>query len=331
MTSMVVSVLGRARAPSDGTMPAAGIALDRVTRSFAGRAALSEVSLRVESGRIHALVGPNGAGKTTLIRLVSGAMRPSAGEVRVCQIDATGGSTGLKRLVGVVPAGDRSLYLRISALENLLFFGRLQGLRRRVAHERATVALERVGLAEAARRPLNQYSHGMQKRVAFARALLTDPPVLLVDEATHDLDPREAERVRRLTVEIADRGTAVLWATQRIEELRDFAHSVTVLDQGEIRFTGPVSGLSALATRRRYVLEVRGGSQGVLGLNAALHGRGRLERVTSGDYVLDVDPGTTLGQVLAVIEGTGVHVVDCREERSRLEGAFLEITGAARA
>ena len=291
--------------------------------------ALSDVSLRVGGGEIHALLGPNGAGKTTLLRLLSGALAPTGGLVRVGGLDASRGSTELRRLVGVVPAGDRSLYLRISALENLVFFGRLQGLTRHAARERAEHALERVGLAEHAQRPVNRYSHGMQKRVSFARALLTEPRVLLVDEATHDLDPDGAEQIRRLTIGVAARGTSVLWATQRLEEIRDFAKTVTVLDCGVVRFAGPVSALSALAASRRYVLELRNGSHMVSALNATLRGRGRIERVSSSEYLLAVDPLATLGQVLAAIEAEGVPVLDCREERSRLEGAFLEITRRA--
>jgi ABC-2 type transport system ATP-binding protein len=188
-----------------------------VTRAFGEHLALNEVSLHVGAGEIHALLGPNGAGKTTLLRLLSGSVLPTAGEVRVLGVSAAGGPTELRRLVGIVPAGDRSLYLRISALENLIFFGRLQGLSRHEARERGERALEHVGLARHMRRPVNRLSHGMQKRVAFARALLTQPAVLLVDEATHDLDPEGSERIRQLARLAAGEGTAVLWATQRLE------------------------------------------------------------------------------------------------------------------
>jgi len=305
------------------------VAVDSVCRTFREHVALSDVSLCVGAGQIHALLGPNGAGKTTLLRLLSGSIVPTSGALRVCGIDASSGSTELKRIVGVVPAGDRSLYLRLSALENLIFFGRLQGLARRTARAESLRALELVGLTDHVHRPVNRYSHGMQKRVSFARALLTDPRVLLVDEATHDLDPEGAERIRRLALDVAERGTALLWATQRLDEIRDFAETVTLLDTGIVRFAGSVAELSALAASRRYVIDLRNGSHEVSTLNEVLRGRGHLEPVPSGGYLLAVDAAATLGQALAAIEQAGVPVVDCREERSRLEGAFLAITAGA--
>ena len=301
------------------------VRIDSVTRAFGVLTALDGVSLEVGPGEIHALLGPNGAGKTTLLRLLSGSVLPTFGNVDVLGLDAAGASTELRRLVGVVPAGDRSLYLRISALENLVFFGRLQGLRRREAKARAVDALDRVGLAGHMRRPVNRFSHGMQKRVAFARALLTEPPVLLVDEATHDLDPEGSERIRELTRGIARRGTAVLWATQRLEEINGFADRVTVLDSGVVRFAGTVSALAALAGARRYVLDLRNGDHSLTDLNDVLGRRGRLALDGRGDYLLALDQGTRLGEVLSAIEGAGVGVVDCREERSRLEGVFLTL------
>jgi ABC-2 type transport system ATP-binding protein len=307
-------------------VPPAVVEVDRVTRTFGAYAALSDVSLSVEAGEIHALLGPNGAGKTTLLRLLSGSVSATSGSVSVLGVDAGGASTELRRLVGVVPAGDRSLYLRISALENLVFFGRLQGLPRREARARAQDALERVGLAEHMRRPVNRFSHGMQKRVAFARALLTRPPVLLVDEATHDLDPEGSERVRRLTADVARRGTAVLWATQRLEEVNGFADRVTLLDAGVVRFAGSVSALASLASVRRYVVDLQNGDHSLADLNDVLGARGRLERDVRGDYLLAIGGEARLGEALSAMEGAGVGVLDCREERSRLEGVFLSLT-----
>ncbi len=161
------------------------------------------------------LLEPNGAGKTTLTRGLCGLVDPDARTVE------TAGT------VGLVPSGDRTFYLRISGLENPIFFGRLHGMRLRAARDRAQV-LDAVGLAEAANVAVGRYSHGMQKRLSVARTLLANPSVLLVDEATHDLDPEGARRVRSPVGTLAERGTAVLWTTQRVEGIRDFAHAVTL-------------------------------------------------------------------------------------------------------
>ena len=105
-------------------------------------------------------------------------------------------------MFGLVPSGDRTFYLRLSALENLTFFGRLHGLRRAEAIRRGMECIEAVDLADVARKPVGEYSHGMQKRLSVARALLMDPAIMLVDEATHDLDLQAARRIQDL---IADR------------------------------------------------------------------------------------------------------------------------------
>jgi ABC-2 type transport system ATP-binding protein len=223
-------------------------------RRFGHRTALAGVDLTVHHGQIHALLGPNGAGKTTLLRTLTGLIDPTRGEVRVLDIDTSKGVRALRGKVGFVPSNDRSAYQRISGLENLVFFARMHGIRKRAAFARAHAVLAEVGLAEKTHDPVNSWSHGMQQRLAVARALLTRPAVLLIDEATHDLDPVAAATVRRLVVERADAGTAVLWATQRLEELRDFADEVTLLAAGAVAFNGTVD---ALASRARPAVDRR--------------------------------------------------------------------------
>ena len=155
--------------------------------------------------------------------------------------------------MGLVPSGDRSLYLRISGFENLLFFGRLHGMSKGEAAARARELLELVGLAGAGDLRAAFYSHGMQKRLSIARALLTRPSVLLVDEATHDLDPEAAARTRELVRGLADEGAAVVWATQRIEEIRGFADGVTLLREG----TAALPGNRVAADRARRAPALR--------------------------------------------------------------------------
>ncbi|HEY7623074.1 MAG TPA: ABC transporter ATP-binding protein [Solirubrobacteraceae bacterium] len=225
--------------------PRPAIEVQGLRRLFERSIALDGVDFTVRAGEIHALLGPNGAGKTTLLRTMSGLVAPTEGSVHVLGADVTAGTRALQGHVGLVPSGDRTFYLRISGLENLVFFARLQGLRRRKATARAHEVLAAVGLTDAARRRVGLYSKGMQKRLSIARALLTEPGVLLVDEATHDLDPEGAQRVRALIAERAAAGAAVMWATQRVDEISGFANRVTVLTAGRVRFTGSVNELLA--------------------------------------------------------------------------------------
>src|SRR5688500_13792604 len=158
----------------------AAVEVRDVWRQFGGNQALAGVSLAVQPGEVLALLGPNGAGKTTLLRILTGLVGADRGSVSLMGIPvARRTNRTTRRLFGFVPSGDRTFYLRISGLENLLFFARLYGMNRFEATERAWECLEAVDLADAADKMVGVYSHGMQKRLSVARALLTDPGILL--------------------------------------------------------------------------------------------------------------------------------------------------------
>ncbi|MEX0815864.1 MAG: ABC transporter ATP-binding protein [Gaiellales bacterium] len=301
-------------------------------RRFGRTIALNDVSLDLAAGEIHALLGPNGAGKTTLLRILTGLVHPNAGTARVMGFDAVASPRALRQRLGLVPSGDRSFYLRISGLENLVFFARLYGMRRRAAVARSNEVLEEVGLLEAARTRVGLYSHGMQKRLAVARALLPHPAVLVLDEPTHDLDPRAARAIRELVRELASCGAAAIWATQRIEEIRGFADTVTLLHRGEVRFNGGVPDLLAHSIPRRYLLRVRNGSfsgrPAEAALNTALAGVGTIADAgeSSEHYLLQLQHGVILGDALKRLTEATFQILTCSEERSELEEAFLALT-----
>jgi ABC-2 type transport system ATP-binding protein len=302
-----------------------------LTRRYGDKVALSGLSLRLQQGELVALLGPNGAGKTTLLRILAGQLAPSSGSVAVLGGDAFASPRELRERIGLIPTGDRSFYLRISAFENLLFFGRLHGLPRKEAAARALEALEQVGLRDEARSRVGFYSHGMQKRLSVARALLTKPTLLLVDEATHDLDPEGAQRVRDLVRNEAGRGAAVVWATQRVEEIRGFADRVVLLVDGRARFTGTVHELTAVAQPRRHVLRLRNclppGHAVLLAAQRALGDRGTLSN--GGDpglFLLSLADGAVLGDALAAITEAEIQVLACDRERSQVEEAFMSLT-----
>jgi len=302
-----------------------------VSRLFGDKLALRDGNLELGAGDVHALLGPNGAGKTTLLRILSGLLTPSGGVVRILGEDTRAQSRGMREHIGLVPSGDRTFYLRLTGLENLVFFARLHGLRRKRAVERSLELLTDVGLADSGRKPVGAYSHGMQKRLSVARALLTRPEILLVDEATHDLDPLGAATVGDLVGGLTEDGTAVVWATQRLDEIRGFAEGVTLIDSGETRFAGTVPELMAHAVPRRYLVRVwvsaspenpRETVARVLGEDAEA---GAIEG-DSDHVVLELADGVTIGRALATLADSDVDVLSCREERSEIEEAFLSLT-----
>jgi ABC-type multidrug transport system ATPase subunit len=316
--------------------PARVIDADNVVRRFGDTVALDGVSLAIRAGEIHALLGPNGAGKTTLMRILTGLVEADSGKVVIAGCDPNLNTRTLRRRVGLVPSGDRSLYLRLTGIENLLFFARLQGIPRRPALVRVTEAIEQVGLTHAARVRVGVYSHGMQKRLAIARGLITYPTVLLVDEATHDLDPEAAENIRSLVRALAARGTAIVWTTQRVDEVRGFADNVTLLAYGRVRFAGTVPELMAHALPRRYLLQLARRDvpvPGTLdGMQAALAGLGSIAPTADGSsdhYLLSLDEQVLLGEALARISAAGYDLLGCRDERSEIEEAFLSLTREA--
>lgn len=294
-------------------------------RRFGDKTVLHDVSFGVQVGRIHALIGPNGVGKTTLLRIVAGLTEPSSGSVVV--LGRTPHSADVRKQIGWVPSGDRSLYLRLSGYENLLFFARLYGLPKRLAARRARDLMDQVGLSEAMMQPAGLYSHGMQKRAAIARAFLADPKILLFDEATHDLDPAGAADIRNLVRAASEDGICVLWATQRIDELRGFADTVTLLGVDGVLFHGAVEDFVRSADGQVYVIRL-GESPGATSDPASIVASIGipLPGSTPGQLLLRMHRSAVLGDAIGALSAAGVPVLGCREARPEIEEAYLTLT-----
>lgn len=204
--------------------------------------ALDNVTLHARKGRIHGLVGPNGAGKTTLIRIISGLLSPDSGSVGVAGVDPDADRHSASKKLGLVLADDRSLYWRLTGRQNLEFHGSLHGLSRAAARSRADQLLAEFGLAERDRLVFG-YSTGMRAKLGIARALVHDPPVIVLDEPTRSLDPIAAAEVCAMLERLAAAGRTVLLSSHRLEELERTAHDVSVLIGGRIRYSGTMTGL----------------------------------------------------------------------------------------
>jgi ABC-type multidrug transport system ATPase subunit len=184
-------------------------------RSFQKREVLAGVDVTVAAGERVALRGPNGSGKSTLLRCILGAIEPNEGDVLVGGHRA--GTVEARRLIGATLSQDRSFYLRLSGRDNLLFFARVRGVSLRAARVAVNAVVEELEVEEIARKRLSRCSTGMIQQLGFARSLLGDPPVLLLDEPTRSLDADAAER---LWAALARRpAAAVVIATHREEDV----------------------------------------------------------------------------------------------------------------
>jgi ABC-2 type transport system ATP-binding protein len=218
-----------------------------VSRRFGDVTALSRLTLDVPAGTITVLLGPNGAGKTTAIRVITGALQPDEGTVRVFGSDPVLDGTAIRQRCGVVTAKP-SLYDRLSGLDNLRYAAELYDLGRgRTADERARAAAARFGIADALPHEVGGYSTGMKTRLALARAVLHDPDLLLLDEPTSGLDPESAAAVLDLIRSMATDGKTVLMCTHLLLEAEGLADRVVILQDGTSLVAGPPAELA-----RRY-------------------------------------------------------------------------------
>jgi len=218
--------------------------------------AVADVSLEVHAGEFVGLLGPNGAGKTTLLKVLATLIVPDRGSATVGGHDVVREPASVRRVIAPVLANERSLYWRLSARENLELFAALLRLAPSDAAERVSDALEVVGLADAGRKMVGQFSAGMMQRLLVARALLGHPRVLLLDEPTRSLDPTAAHSFRSfLRDELAGRRRcAVLVATHRTEEAFELCDRVIVMNRGRVAATGRAAELSQTLMGSRYAI-----------------------------------------------------------------------------
>ena len=207
----------------------ATLAARSLTKRFGTRTALHEVSFELRAGEIVAVIGPNGAGKTTLLSILAGILAPNEGEI-----------TRAPREVGWVPQ-QPALYTRLSVAQNLRLFARLEKL----PDPEAAVArmLDETGLEDRAEDQVGLLSGGNQQRVNIAIGIISDPPVLLLDEPSASLDPRQRERLWEFIGGLAGRGTAVAFSTHNVAEAERYATRVLVLVDGELLFSGTAAEL----------------------------------------------------------------------------------------
>jgi len=196
--------------------------------------AVDGIDLTVETGEIFGLLGPNGAGKTTTMKMLATLLIPTAGTIRVLGIDPTKDARAVRARLGAMLSGERSLYWKLTARENLEYYAALYHVPPKETKDRIDACLRAVKLLDRADDYVERYSTGMRQRLALARALLPDPPLVILDEPTVGLDPQAARDLRDRVRELQRQGRTVLLTTHYMEEADQLCDRVAIIDHGQI-------------------------------------------------------------------------------------------------
>ncbi len=290
--------------------------------------ALKGVNLRVRAGSIFGLLGPNGAGKTTLVKILSTLLLPTSGTAQVLGHDVTRETDWLRPRIGLVLGGERGLYSRINARENLRYFADLYGIPVSERERRITEVLERVDLSSAADRRVEEYSRGMKQKLHIARGILHRPAILFLDEPTIGLDPKSARETRKLVRSLIQDGVTILLTTHYMFEAEELCPELAVLSRGRVVAHDTIPGLrSRVGGDRTIEAEAYGFEDREVDALRALPG---VSKVASEEY----GPRTRL--TLRMRTGvTGVEHVKAalrehpeltiRERRTSVEDVYLDL------
>jgi ABC-2 type transport system ATP-binding protein len=213
-----------------------------LTRRFGQLTAVQDVNLRVAPGQFFGFLGPNGAGKSTTIKMLTGLLAPSAGQIQVLGLDLETHSLEVKRQIGVVPEG-MALFGRLTGVEYLNFVGRMYGLDRQTASQRAAELLDFMQLADQPRKLVTDYSHGMQKKLALAAAVIHAPKVLFLDEPFEGVDAIAAGTLKTMLQGMIARGATIFLTSHVLEIVERLCSHVAIIHKGQLVAQGSLDEL----------------------------------------------------------------------------------------
>ncbi|MGH3587650.1 MAG: ATP-binding cassette domain-containing protein [Pseudonocardia sp.] len=308
------------------TTPA--VRTERLVKTFGALRAVDGVDLEVHPGEIFGFLGPNGAGKTTMLRMLATLLTIDGGHAEIFGVDVRRRPHVIRQLIGLT-GQYASVDENLTATENLWLFGRLQGLGRTTARRTTTRLLERFGLEEAAHRPISQFSGGMRRRLDLAASLITQPPLIFLDEPTTGLDPRTRGQMWDTIRELVSDGATVLLTTQYLDEADQLADRIAVIDRGrkvaegtpdQLKSSVGNSTLHLLITEPAHIASAADTVQGLLGTAPVLTPeRGRI--------TVPLDRADDAAEVLVALRSSGVSIASVSVQKPSLDEVFLALTG----
>jgi ABC-2 type transport system ATP-binding protein len=225
-------------------MPGAAIVTEKLTRRFGELLAVDGMDLSVAAGQFFGFLGPNGAGKSTTIKMLTGLLAPTSGRMQLLGLDFAANAIDIKRHIGVVPEG-MGLFDRLTGSEYLNFVGRMYGLDRATTRQRSTELLEFMQLADRPKSVIADYSHGMQKKLALAAAVIHGPRILFLDEPFEGVDALAAGALKALLARMTERGVTIFLTSHVLEIVERLCSHVGIIHKGRLVAQGSLADLRA--------------------------------------------------------------------------------------
>jgi ABC-2 type transport system ATP-binding protein len=303
------------------------LSCDGLRKVFGEIEAVKGVSLQIARGEVFGLLGPNGAGKTTTISMLTGLLEPTDGTITVDGLDVKRHTNEVKSKLGLVPQ-ELALYPTLSARQNLLFFGRIYGLKGKELQQRVDEVLEMIGLTERANDAIEEYSGGMKRRVNIGAGLLHRPEVLFLDEPTVGVDPQSRNAIFESVEALNRSGMSVIYTTHYMEEAQRLCHRVAIVDSGElIALDTPTALIRSLGGGIIVIGLAEGYPEEIVDEAAQLSA---VKAATRTDGQLKVETHRLQEALIGVLDITNkldIGITSLELLEPNLESVFLHLTG----
>jgi ABC-2 type transport system ATP-binding protein len=305
------------------------IEVENLKKSFGELQAVQEVDFAAKNGEILSLLGPNGAGKSTVISMLSGLLTPDGGDAFIMGYSVTIEPEAAKASLGLVPQ-DIALYPDLSARENLVFWGKMYGLRGAALKSRVDEVLEIIGLTDRQRDRVSKFSGGMKRRVNVGVALLHKPDVVIMDEPTIGIDPQSRRHILDNVKELNRQGMAVLYTTHYMEEAAELSDHIAIMDIGKVIAYGTHDELIKLVGEQtRIDLSLDAEARSILDIWGSVQGVSRIDAIDGTVTVLVDDSNRVLPHIFEIASKANVRITSVDIQEPNLETVFLHLTGRA--
>jgi len=298
-------------------------------KSFGDIHAVRRISFDVHRGEIFSLLGPNGAGKSTTISMLACLLEPTGGDALVMGHSILRDPMAVKEAIGVVPQ-EIALYEDLSARENLIFWGKMYGLRGTELQRRVDMVLDIVGLVDRQSGAVSKFSGGMKRRLNIGIALMHQPDVIIMDEPTVGIDPQTRRKILDSVKAFNEQGMTVLYTTHYMEEAQELSDHIAIMDQGEVIAYGTHDELVEIVGELdRIDLTINSGAARVLSEWRATEGVHHVASEDGNLTLLVEDSNVALPRLFESANGAGVRITSVDIQEPNLEAVFLHLTGRA--